>query len=123
MSNNVLETCKQGIAAWQLAFNSQNAKGCADQYNESCVMTAAPFGEFEGKEAIQAFWQDIMDKGFADVAYTEVKWEAHGDNGYVLSSNWTMNKAFGVVHRELWVVEEDGKARLASDHFEIQGER
>ncbi|SON52021.1 YybH family protein [Vibrio tapetis] len=123
MSNEVLEICKQGLTAWQNAFNSQDAKGCADQYNENCVMTADPAGQFEGNEVIQAFWQGFMDQGFADVQYTNVKWEAHGDNGYILSSNWTMNKAFGVVHRELWVVEADGKARLASDHFEMLGER
>lgn len=34
-----------------------------------------------------------------------------------------MNKAFGVVHREHWVVQEDGHARLVSDYFEVQGER
>ncbi|WP_434761784.1 YybH family protein [Vibrio fortis] len=123
MSNQVLEACKKGIAAWQTAFNSQDAAGCAAQYNETCIMHARPFGTFEGREAIQAFWQNIIDQGFKDVDYTDVKWEEHQDGGYILTSNWTMNKAFGVVHREHWVVEEDGQARLISDDFEVQGER
>jgi ketosteroid isomerase-like protein len=123
MSNQVLEACKKGIAAWQTAFNSQDAAGCAAQYNETCIMHARPFGTFEGREAIQAFWQNIIDQGFKDVDYTDVKWEEHQDGGYILTSNWTMNKAFGVVHREHWVVEEDGHARLISDDFEVQGER
>lgn len=124
MSNHdVLAACKQGIAAWQQAFNSQDAQGCAAQYNESCTMHARPFGTFEGREAIQAFWQGIIDQGFKDVDYTDVNWEAHGDNGYILTSKWTMNKAFGVVHKELWVVENDGHARLIHDDFEVQGER
>lgn len=124
MSNHdVLAACKQGIAAWQQAFNSQDAQGCAAQYNESCTMHARPFGTFEGREAIQAFWQGIIDQGFKDVDYTDVNWEAHGDNGYILTSKWTMNKAFGVVHKELWVVESDGHARLIHDDFEVQGER
>ncbi|WP_261902788.1 YybH family protein [Vibrio fortis] len=123
MSNQVLEACKKGIAAWQTAFNSQDAAGCAAQYNETCIMNARPFGTFEGREAIQAFWQNIIDQGFKDVDYTDVKWEEHQDGGYILTSSWTMNKAFGVVHREHWVVEEDGHARLISDDFEVQGER
>ena len=123
MSNQVLEACKKGIAAWQTAFNNHNAQGCAAQYNEDCVMHARPFGTFEGREAIQAFWQGIIDQGFKDVDYTDVKWEEHQDGGYILTSSWTMNKAFGVVHREHWVVEADGHARLISDDFEVQGER
>lgn len=123
MSNQVLEACKKGIAAWQVAFNSQDAAGCAAQYNETCVMHARPFGTFEGREAIQGFWQNIIDQGFKDVDYTDVKWEEHQNGGYILTSSWTMNKAFGVVHREHWVVEEDGHARLISDDFEVQGER
>lgn len=119
----ILELCKKGIERWKQAFNRQDAAACAAQYTQDSVMEARPFGTFKGKPAIQAFWQDIMDKGFADVKYSEVSWEPTGPNGYLLSANWTMNKAFGVVHREHWIVETDGNARLVSDDFEIQGER
>ncbi|MGF1755478.1 nuclear transport factor 2 family protein [Vibrio makurazakiensis] len=119
----VLEACKTAINAWQLAFNSQDAAGCAAQYAEGTVMEARPFGTFTGREEIQAFWQNIIDQGFSNVDYTDVKWEKHDDNGYILSANWTMNKAFGVVHREHWAIQEDGKARLVFDDFEVQGER
>ncbi len=121
--NEILSACKAGIAAWQKAFNNQDAQGCAEQYQLDCTMHARPFGTFEGKEAIQAFWQDIISKGFKDVAYDDVKWEPIGNNGYLLSSKWTMNKAYGVVHKEHWVVGDDGLAKLASDDFEIQGEK
>lgn len=121
--NNILEACKKGIAAWQKAFNQQDAKGCAEQYVETCVMEARPFGTFEGKEAIQGFWQNIIDQGFCDVAYADVVWEKKGKDGYILTSSWTMNKAFGAVHREHWQVGVDGVAKLVSDDFEVQGER
>ncbi|PKG37207.1 nuclear transport factor 2 family protein [Psychromonas sp. Urea-02u-13] len=121
--NIILEACKKGISDWTTAFNNQDALGCAMQYQENCIMTARPFGVFEGRDAIQAFWQDIIDKGFDTVDYTEVDWQPEGENGYTLTSRWTMNKAFGVVHNELWIVGEDGLAKLASDEFEIQGER
>jgi len=118
-----LACCKKGIDAWKNAFNSQDAAGCAKQYKENATMEAKPFGTFEGRDAIQKFWRDIMDQGFCDVKYTNVKWEKLSEHEYLLSSNWTMNKAFGVVHREHWVVEEDGIARLLSDEFEVLGER
>ncbi|RTE67559.1 isochorismatase [Amphritea opalescens] len=119
---NELALCKEGISAWQQAFNNQDAAGCAAQYTQDSVMEARPFGLFNGRSEIQAFWQGIIDQGFAEVEYLDVKWvEAEG--GYLLSSRWTMNKAFGVVHRELWVIDRDGKARLADDLFEVQGER
>lgn len=120
--NTILRACKKGIDAWQTAFNKQDAKGCAAQYQENCIMSAVPFGEFKGRQAIEDFWQDIIDQGFKDVEYTQINWVAEGD-GYILTSYWTMNKAFGVVHREFWVVETDGHARLAYDKFEVQGER
>lgn len=86
-------------------------------------MVAKPFGTFEGREAIEAFWQGIMDQGFADVDYTNVKWIKENDTGYILNANWTMNKAFGVVHKELWEMQEDGLSRLTYDEFEVLGER
>lgn len=123
----ILIACKTGIARWQQAFNTQNAAGCAAQYEENTIMEAKPFGTFTGREEIQAFWQNIMDQGYCDVAYSDVNWQQVDQNneesGYLLTSSWTMNKAFGVVHKEHWVVQADGKARLVSDYFEIQGER
>jgi nuclear transport factor 2 (NTF2) superfamily protein len=121
--SNVLEACQQGIASWQVAFNQQDAAGCAAQYTKDSVMDARPFGTFKGRDEIQNFWQGIMDQGFSDVAYSDVKWQKADGRGFILTSSWTMNKAFGVVHKEHWVIEEDGKARLLSDDFEIQGER
>ena len=121
--NNLLEICQAGINAWQQAFNRQDAAGCAAQYTESAVMHARPFGTFTGREQIREFWQSIIDQGFADVAYTNVSWTPEGEDGYILTSSWTMNKAFGVVHREHWQLQADGQARLVFDEFEVQGER
>ncbi|NOH52645.1 isochorismatase [Vibrio coralliilyticus] len=123
MSQSVLEACQAGIEAWKAAFNRQDAKGCAEQYAEGTTMIAKPFGMFEGREQIQAFWQNIIDQGFSDVSYTDTTWEKVDDNNYILSSKWTMNKAFGVVHKEVWTLQEDGKARLTYDEFEVLGER
>lgn len=118
-----LQACIAGITAWQTAFNEQDAAGCAQQYEPEAVMEARPFGTFKGRDEIQAFWQNIMDQGYAEVEYSDVTWGAHERGGYILRAKWQMNKAFGVVHLEHWAVQSDGKARLVSDDFEIQGER
>lgn len=123
LEDELLALCQQGIAIWQSAFNQQDAAGCAAQYTQDSVMDARPFGTFTGRDEIQTFWQGIMDQGYCEVAYSDVKWEKADGRGFLLTSSWTMNKAFGVVHKEHWVVEADGKARLLSDDFEIQGER
>ncbi|KXF82631.1 nuclear transport factor 2 family protein [Enterovibrio coralii] len=122
-NKNVLAACMEGIDNWKKAFNAQDAKGCAEQYTEGCIMHARPFGTFERRAAIEEFWQGIIDQGFEDVSYTDVSWESIGSDGYILSAKWTMNKAFGVIHREHWVVDSDGKARLVSDDFEVLGDR
>lgn len=122
-NQQTLQLCKDAIGRWQGAFNQQDAAGCAAQYQADAVMDARPFGTFTGREQIQAFWQKIIDDGFKDVQYTDVVWEQVAKDSFVLTSSWTMNKAFGVVHRELWQVQEDGLARLVEDDFEVQGER
>ncbi|MGB0360144.1 MAG: nuclear transport factor 2 family protein [Endozoicomonas sp.] len=122
--SELLRACKAGIALWQNAFNTQDAKSCAGQYLEDAVMEARPFGTFTGRQAIQGFWQGIMDQGFENVDYTDVQWiPVDGNDGFILMAKWTMNKAYGVVHREHWVIDTDGKARLKSDDFKVQGER
>ncbi|WP_330926105.1 YybH family protein [Candidatus Sororendozoicomonas aggregata] len=123
MTESTLQACKTGINTWQQAFNRQDAAGCAAQYEQDAVMNARPMGTFKGREEIQAFWQQIIDGGYCDVDYTEVDWQYVDNNSYILSSKWTMNKAYGVVHRELWVLQKDGSAKLKEDDFEIQGDR
>lgn len=123
IDKNILDRCKEGISAWQKAFNNQDAAGCAAQYTEDCIMEAKPLGVFKGREEILECWQNIIDQGFTNVEYSNIKWKAAEDGGYILTSSWQMNKAFGIVHREHWIVEQDGKARLKSDSFEIQGEK
>lgn len=123
MRNDILAACQQGIENWKQAFNHQNAAGCAAQYTEKAVMTAKPFGTFVGREAIREFWQQIIDQGFTDVSYRNTTWEMKDHNAYILRSEWSMNKAWGVVHEEIWVVQPDGQALLESDEFEVLGEK
>ncbi|MCW8327795.1 nuclear transport factor 2 family protein [Photobacterium sp. SDRW27] len=123
LSSQVPVAFKNGITKWKSAFNQQDATGCSAQYTDDAIMHARPFGTFTGTEEIQAFWQQIIDSGYRDVAYQNTTWELKDDNCFILRSEWTMNKAFGVVHEEHWMLQPDGTAKLAYDDFEVLGER
>lgn len=118
MSDTLLAAVKTASTTWQTAFNTGDAAGCAAQYEKDAVMHARPFGTFTGTEAIQAFWQKLIDDGFTNVTYIEPKIEVIDDKSALLSSGWTMNKAQGVIHKELWVLQADGSAKLREDDFE-----
>jgi len=117
----VLNAVIKASEQWKSAFNSGDAAGCAAQYESTAVMHARPFGTFTGTSEIQGFWQKLIDDGFADVEYLEPKFEVVDETSAVLTSGWKMNKASGVIHKELWVLQEDGAAKLRKDDFEAKG--
>ena len=67
--DQLLETVTAASTLWKNAFNSQDAAGCAAQYESMAVMVAKPFGTFTGTAEIQAFWKKLIDDGFTDVEY------------------------------------------------------
>lgn len=103
---------------WKDAFNSGDAAGCAAQYEENAVMNAKPFGTFTGTAQITAFWQQLIDGGYSDVEYIEPQIKVVDEQSAILSSDWKMNKASGVITHELWVIQADGTAKLREDDFE-----
>lgn len=106
---------------WRAAFNSGDAAGCAAAYEEDAVMVAKPFGTFTGRKDIQAFWNKIIAEGFTDVEYIEPDIKVVDETSAVVSSKWRMNKAHGVITKELWVMQNDGTALLREDDFEVLG--
>jgi len=121
MANTIETAAFATLAKWKDAFNSGDAAGCAACYEEDALMVATPFGEFKGRAAIQAFWADLISKGFADVAYTDTQAEVLDETSVVVSANWTMNNAKGRITKELWVLQADGTALLREDRFEALG--
>jgi len=61
-----------------------------------------------------------MDEGFSNVEYVEPKIEVVDETQALLTSEWAMNKAAGVIHKELWVLQGDGTAKLREDDFEAR---
>lgn len=115
----LLNDMKAASEAWKTSFNTGNAAGCAAQYTPDAIMHARPFGTFEGTDAIQGFWQKLIEDGFGDVDYLEPTIEVLDDETVLLKSNWKMNKAGGVIHEEIWKRQPDGKVLLVQDDFEV----
>lgn len=120
MTSSLIEKTIEASQKWKASFNRGDAAGCAAMYEERATMVAKPFGTYVGRTEIQAFWQNLIDQGFADVTYIEPTIEQEGANQTLLQSGWTMNKARGVISRELWALQDDGTMLLAEDHFEAQ---
>ena len=118
MNQQLIELTKQASEQWKAYFNQGDAAGCTSMYEKDAQMHAAPFGVFHGHEQIQAFWQNLIEQGFADVAYFETDIQCVDESTTLLSSKWTMNKAQGVITKELWVLQQDGTMRLREDSFE-----
>lgn len=116
----LLNAVDQASAAWISAFNSRDAAGCARQYEKDAVMHARPFGTFSGTAEIQSFWQQLLDDGFSDVDYIDPYIKVVDATSAILTSGWKMNKAGGIIHKELWVLQEDGTAKLREDDFEAK---
>ena len=114
----VLNAVNSASEKWKLSFNSGDAAGCASLYEDTAVMHARPFGTFAGTAEIQRFWQQLIDDGFSEVQYIDPKIEVVDETSAILTSGWKMNKASGVIHKELWVIQENGTAKLKEDDFE-----
>ena len=115
----LIEIVKASSAVWKQAFNDGDYKKAAGQYESEALMVAKPFGTYRGTQAIEEFWKKMVEDGFAEVDYVEpVTFKVDGEDSVELAANWTMNKAKGVITKELWVVQEDGTAKLREDHFE-----
>lgn len=121
-SEALIEKTQAASQQWQECFNRGDASGCAALYESNAEMLAKPFGLYIGRNDIKNFWQALIEQGYNQISYREPHIQTLDDRSTLLTSGWTMNKARGVITRELWVLQDDGTMRLREDHFEAQGE-
>ena len=69
--DRLVSAVRAASTRWINAFNSGNARMATAQYEENAVMTATPFGTFNGHGEIEPFWQNLIEKGFDDVRYID----------------------------------------------------
>ena len=119
--SELIDAVKLASTKWKNAFNAGDAAGCAAQYEENAIMHARPFGTFTGREQIEEFWQKLIDDGYTSVEYIDAQLETIDESTVQLKSGWKMNKASGVIHKEIWILQNDGTALLREDDFEATG--
>ena len=49
-------------------------------------MRAEPFGQFDGREKLQQFWQNLVDEGDSDVAYIDLQFTIIDSSSALLKS-------------------------------------
>ncbi|GJL51259.1 MAG: hypothetical protein NPIRA01_24860 [Nitrospirales bacterium] len=121
--DTLVNAVQNASAAWGKAFNSGDAVGCASAYEENAIMIVEPFGTFTGRKNIQSFWGKLISQGYTGVGYDNPTLEVINAKAAVITSKWEMNKAHGVITKELWVLQEDGVAKLKVDAFEVLGNK
>lgn len=66
-------------AAFMAAFTRGDSAGVAAVYTETGQVLAPNFPVMSGKPAIQAFWQEAMQRGIAAISLETVEFEEAGD--------------------------------------------
>ena len=121
MVNCVKGAIAAASAGWISCLNNSDAAGCASYYEDDATIFSVPFGLFKGRAQIEGFWARLIKKGFAIVERIDPKIEVIDHQSAVLTSTWATNKANGVVIRELWSLQPDGRALLKEDCFVALG--
>lgn len=114
----ILEEFLVFTKGWVENFNKGNIQGCIDAYVDDAQMLIKNVGEFNGKEAIGSFWNDLTKKA-NHIEYSNTKIEVIDEKTVHLSSDWKMNIAEGIITLEEWVKQEDNTWKLTQDEFEI----
>ncbi len=117
--NKLLQAVQLASDRWQSAFNRGDFSECAEQYEEDAVMNVEPFGQYNGKKEIKAFWKKLVGDGFSNVEYLKPNIEVINETSAVLISGWKMNNAAGTISKELWILQNNGTAKLREDNFEV----
>ena len=86
-------------------------------------MTVKPFGMFAGRKSIQGFWENSISQGYSNVSYIEPDIEKINTNSAIISSKWKMNKAHGIITKELWILQGDGQEKLRIEILKCLGAR
>lgn len=76
------EAVKEGLDAWEAAFNAGDGKALADLYTEDAVLLPPGAERIEGRAKIAEFWQGAMDAGLQDPSLEAVEVVEFGEHAY-----------------------------------------
>lgn len=118
------ESIESGLAAFCEAFNGGDAAGVAAQYTSDAQILPPGAGRIDGRQAIQEFWQGLVDANVGDLVLRSDEIEDFGSQaaevGTVTASApgdgdarvqltgkylvlWTQNTSGAwQIHRDIW---------------------
>jgi len=76
------DAIKEGVAAWEAAFNAGDGKGVADLYTEDAVLLPPGGERVHGRGKIATFWQGAIDSGLEGANLEAVEVVQSGDLAY-----------------------------------------
>lgn len=117
---DIREAISSANEDFMFTFSQGDAAGMAELYTKD-GQVLPPNGDFVmGKEAIQSFWQALMDMGIKEAKLNIVEAEEQGDLAYEVSK-YTMQDAEGqVLDQGKYIViwkQENGQWKLHRDIF------
>ena len=109
-----------GVESFMAAFKRGDAAGLAALYTEN-GQVMPPNGDFvTGKQAVQAFWQAIMDMGIKEAKIEILEVEGHGDTAIEISTFTLRGEGGQKLDKGKYMViwkREDGQWKLHRDIF------
>ncbi|MDA2935246.1 SgcJ/EcaC family oxidoreductase [Acidobacteria bacterium AH-259-D05] len=115
-----MDAIKAANEVWMSTFAQGDAGGMANLYTEGGQLLPTQSDVVSGRQAIQAFWQSVMDMGIKTVKLETVEAEGHGDTAievgrYTLSGEggevmdqgkyvviWKQVEGQWKLHRDIW---------------------
>ncbi|MDH3688095.1 MAG: SgcJ/EcaC family oxidoreductase [Gammaproteobacteria bacterium] len=119
-ASDVRATIVASIEQWTTAFNEADAAGVAAMYTQEGQLLPPGGPTVTGREAIQAFWQGVMDSGIAkaELEATEIEgsgalvyevgvYRLFGTDGQLAGEGkyivvWKQSDGQWRLHRDIW---------------------
>lgn len=124
MTQSTSTEVRAAIAAadenFMAAFNRGDAAGVAALYTEDGQMLPPNSDFVKGKQAVQGFWQAVMDMGIKGVKIVIGEVESHGDTAIEVSTFELQGDGGQVLDAGKFIViwkQEDGQWKLHRDIF------
>jgi uncharacterized protein (TIGR02246 family) len=121
---DILKDVRDAIAAaneqFMAAFRQGDAAGLAALYTETGQLLPPNAGTLAGREAIQAFWQVVLDSGVKEARLDIVEVADHGDRAVEVSTFTLYGVDRQMLDQGKYIViwhQEEGRWKLHRDIF------
>jgi len=108
---------RQGMAAFQEAFNKRDAASLAMVYTEDAKLMPVNVPMMTGRAGIQSFWQAGFTRGLSHIEKTPIEVQMLGDTAIEMSRYVVTVGERKVQGKDMlvWRRGTDGKWRIAAD--------